>query len=83
MTDAQYGEPWKRGDDRAIENRDGDYIVFPNSHADFQASEEEVERIVACVNFCRGVPTETLNGMTLDDFGVDLSAVRSTPGNNS
>ncbi len=88
MTDTQYGEPWHYAYEgsgaHSVYSGNKCLTIFddPEEMTDAEA-ESLAKRVVACVNFCRGVPTEILNGMTLEDFGVDLSGFQVTPGKNS
>lgn len=55
----EFNEPWTYGGPPygSICNSDGDEIVR-SDHANLK--DDELSRIVACVNFCRGMPTEQL-----------------------
>lgn len=60
-------EPWKIDDDGIIVGSDGsevcDSVVGCRCHDDPAAmSEDDKDRIVACVNFCRDIPTEWMQG---------------------
>ena len=52
-------EPWSWGSD-SIEDADGRTII-----ATGEASREDLDRIVACVNFCREFSTKWLQGRKL------------------
>ena len=60
-------EPWKIDDDGTIVGSDGSEVCDPvvgcRYHDDPAAmSEDDKDRIVACVNFCRDIPTEWMQG---------------------
>ncbi len=68
---SEYGEPWKTwGTSRCgIKNRLGEEVTLT-------MSEPDAERIVACVNFLRGVPTEDLSAV--EPYGDCGQCVRDT-----
>lgn len=53
-----FGEPWKFDGLDAIEDGAQQLICWD---VEGTASDENMERIVACVNACRGIPTENLH----------------------
>jgi len=71
-------EPWGYNDDFCRDSANS--IVWAYAwHAgeDHLPSEENARRIVACVNFCRGVPTYQLEaGVNLDQLMATVRAVK-------
>lgn len=53
-------EPWRKGEYDDIVDRDGVSIIFGyNGDLAFR-TEEDCDRVLACVNACAGIPTENL-----------------------
>ncbi len=50
-------ELWEYGEDN-----DGWYVGPPGEQVGYACSQQNAERIVACVNACRGIPTDELLG---------------------
>jgi hypothetical protein len=56
-------EPWRRGHSSS----NGDIIYdAEDAYVGVTAFEEDQKRVIACVNFCRGVSTDTLLKCTTD-----------------
>lgn len=68
---SRYGEPWKYAFDSIcdasgkwlIEHDINDPVAEPPDRVDL--SQDQMKRIVACINFCRELPTEWLQQRTL------------------
>ena len=63
---SQFGEPWTSGYARRIADiarADGTCVMWEIPE---EMPPAYLERIVACVNFCRQIPTEFLEGKQLE-----------------
>lgn len=60
-------EPWIMKSDKVglivIFDTEGNDIAINNGYADDCFDKVDLERIVACVNACRGIPSNLLEGM--------------------
>lgn len=74
---SEFGEPWKISNDtESIDNADGNAVLFESNHdrrcaGDGPNSPDDPEqiawkRIIACVNFCRNIPSEFLEKTAAD-----------------
>lgn len=48
-------------------------IVAQNGAAVCTATDEDMRRIVACVNACEGIPTEAIEGRRINDIFTELT----------
>jgi hypothetical protein len=80
MNENEFDEPWKfvnDGHSLEIEDRVGSTIVFEYDYDNEDA--QCYDRIVACVNACRGIPTEKLVDLTEQGFRLNVEAIEVWP----
>ena len=61
MSEAQYGEPWRRPNELTVERASGRFVCAT-------PVPDDAARIVACVNALRGVPEDQLAGLRVDNL---------------
>lgn len=58
--ESQFGEPWQV-DGNDVMNSEGIFVMYESNKLNEANTSDILCRIVACVNFCAGAPTEWLD----------------------
>jgi len=74
----KYGEPWSTADSGFLNglrvvDKDGEFVLgYSSDEGHLSADDPRWRRIIACVNFCREMPTEQLEGFVFDGYMQEI-----------